>query len=129
MTRGPLVCGLLVSATMAGADPSLECSLSASSQVETRSCLADMEETTQAALSIVYEGARAAAQELDEVTERSVAVPALEASQTAWERYRDANCDFAGALFGGGSGTGIAIVSCRIELARARITDLSARLH
>ena len=65
-----------------------------------------------------------AARALDEITERTLALPALEASQSAWSAYRDAHCDYVGATFGGGSGTGIGIDSCRIELGRARAADL-----
>ena len=71
---------------------------------------------------------RSSAEELDQITGRTVAVPALEASQASWEAYRDAECAYAGALFGGGSGTGIEITSCRIELTRARTNALFERL-
>ncbi len=66
----------------------------------------------------------ASAQELDTVTGRKVAVPALEAGQAAWVAYRDLHCEFVGATFGGGSGTGAAIRGCRIELGRARADAL-----
>ncbi|MEM1161724.1 MAG: lysozyme inhibitor LprI family protein [Pseudomonadota bacterium] len=103
--------------------------MTASSQVETVACLSDIEEQLVPALAVVFDAARASALELDEITERSVAVPALEAAQDAWALYRDAQCDYAGALFGGGSGTGIAIQSCRIEMTRARIKALSAAMR
>ena len=60
------------------------------------------------------------AKELDDVTGRTVALPALEKAQAAWSAYRDTHCDYVGATFGGGSGTGIGINSCKIELARSR---------
>ncbi len=65
-----------------------------------------------------------AAKELDETTGRAVAEPALEAAQAAWDAYRNDHCDYVGATFGGGSGTGIAINSCRIELGRDRADTL-----
>ena len=68
--------------------------------------------------------AMAAARELDEITGRDAAVPALEASQAAWSAYRDAHCDYVGATFGGGSGTGIGIDACRVEVGRARVDTL-----
>lgn len=111
------------------ADPSLECSVSSGSQVETSRCLASVDEASVAALAVMLKIAGERAQELDAVTKREVAVPALGASQSAWEDYRDAQCEYAGALFGGGSGTGIAIQSCRIELTRARIKELEAKLQ
>ncbi|MEM1353127.1 MAG: lysozyme inhibitor LprI family protein, partial [Pseudomonadota bacterium] len=80
------------------------------------------------AMQIMLDAALAQATELDEITGREVAVPALLASQAAWEAFREAECDYAGALFGGGSGTGIGITSCRIELTRARTRELTSRL-
>lgn len=110
------------------ADPSLECSLGSGSQVETGNCLAQVEKTVAEAMTVALGFVRSSAEELDQITGRTVAVPALEASQAAWEAYRDAECAYAGALFGGGSGTGIEITSCRIELTRARTDALFERL-
>jgi uncharacterized protein YecT (DUF1311 family) len=112
----------------AAADPSLECSVGSGSQVETGDCLAQTEETVDAALDIILRFARDSATELDEVTGRNVALPALDKAQAAWEAYRDAQCDYAGALFGGGSGTGIEIRSCRIDVTRDRTQALEAAL-
>lgn len=72
--------------------------------------------------------AQAAARELDQITGREVAEPALRASQTTWEAYRAAHCDYVGSTFGGGSGTGIAIRACRISLGRTRVDELKATL-
>lgn len=105
------------------ADPALECS-DASSQVEIGSCVAKMEERVNVAIETSYSFAVEAAKELDDVTGRVEAVPALEASQSAWVAFRDAQCDAVGASYGGGSGTGIAITSCRVDLGRARVDEL-----
>jgi uncharacterized protein YecT (DUF1311 family) len=113
----------------APADPSLECSIGSGSQVETADCLAGTEEKAAAAMQIMLDFARDSATELDTVTGRSEALPALEAAQSAWETYRDAECALAGALFGGGSGTGIAIRSCRIEFLRSRTEALARSLR
>ncbi len=129
MVRAFGAIALCATAGFAAADPSLECSLDAGSQVETGECLAKVEQAANGALEIVLGFARDAATELDTITERAVALPALEAAQTAWETYRDAECDYAGSLFGGGSGTGIAIRSCRIELTRTRTKALQATLR
>jgi uncharacterized protein YecT (DUF1311 family) len=120
----------LVLASQAGlADPSLECSVGSGSQVEISNCLETVDQAANAALAVMLSIARDNAADLDGITERKVAVPALDAGQNAWEAYRDAQCNYAGALFGGGSGTGIAIQSCRIELTRARIAALEASLN
>jgi len=101
----------------------MECT-DAGSQVEIGACVGQAETNVEAALVQAFGLAADAATELDEVTGRTVALPALEASQAAWQAYRDAQCEAVGASYGGGSGTGIAITSCRVELGRARVTEL-----
>ena len=108
----------------AHADPSFECSIASSSQVETADCLAETEDRVSQVLEVTFQIATDSATELDEVTGRDVVLPALNASQAAWEAYRDAHCEHIGATYGGGSGTGIAIQACRVELTRTRITAL-----
>lgn len=110
----------------AQANPSLECS-EAGSQIEIRECVAGFEDAVNVALTAALGFAMDAAKELDDVTGRPVTVPALEASQTAWEQFRDAHCDYVGSTFGGGSGTGIAITSCRIVQGRLRVAALLAQ--
>lgn len=124
-----LFLALLLLPISVGADPSLECSVNAGSQVETGQCLQETAKAAEAALAIILDISRDAARELDSITERDVALPALNTSQTEWEAYRDAQCLYAGSLFGGGSGTGIEIQSCQIEMTRARMRDLQAMLR
>lgn len=119
-----LLAATLLAAIPAHAQPSLECSFVESSQVEIGGCLAETEERVNAAMELVLGYARDAAFNLDEVTGREVAMPALNAAQDAWLAYREAACEHRGALLGGGSGTGIAIQSCRIEMTRARTAEL-----
>jgi uncharacterized protein YecT (DUF1311 family) len=119
-----LVLPFLLVPSITTADPALECNTGASSQVEIGECVAETEARVDAAVEAAYGFAMTSATDLDEVTGREVAVPALEAAQAAWTAYRDAQCEFAGATFGGGSGTGIAIRSCRVDLGRARVTEL-----
>lgn len=105
------------------ADPALECS-DAGSQVEIGSCVGKMEKRVELAIEESLGFALQSAKELDDITERQVAQPALLASQDAWVLYRDRQCEAVGASFGGGSGTGIAITSCRVDLGRARVDEL-----
>ncbi|MHA3980297.1 lysozyme inhibitor LprI family protein [Halovulum sp. GXIMD14794] len=118
---------LLSAAMPAAADPAMECD--GSSQVEIGACVSEMRAGVDRALEAVLSIARTSAAELDEVTGREVALPALEQSQQAWEAWRDAECAYRGALFGGGSGTGIGIESCRIDLGRDRVDSLLAGLN
>lgn len=112
----------LVFALPAFADPATECG--GSSQVEIGNCVADTLDRVDATIDIYLGFAMNSAKDLDEMTGRSAAVPALEAGQAAWSAYRDAHCDYVGSTFGGGSGTGIAINSCKIELGRDRADEL-----
>ena len=108
--------------SIAFADPATECG--GSSQLEIGSCIADTLQRVDATVDIYLGFAMRSAAELDEVTGRTVTVPALEAAQAAWSVYRDEHCGYVGATFGGGSGTGIGINSCRIELGRSRTAEL-----
>lgn len=119
----------LVLPVTASADPSLECSIDNGSQVEIGECVAEAETRVDAAIEIMLGFAMTSATELDSVTGRDVAVPALTAGQAAWSAYRDAQCDYVGSTFGGGSGTGIAIRACRVELGRARVVELERYLQ
>lgn len=113
---------LLCLPTAALADPAAECP--GDSQVEIGACVTDTLARVNAALDQALGFATASAEELDATTGRPAAVPALAAAQAAWSAYRDAQCESVGTLFGGGSGTGIAIASCRIELGRDRTKEL-----
>jgi len=111
------------------ADPASECGVDLGSLVEIGDCVAATERRVEASLATMLGFATEAATELDGVTGRAVSIPALEASQAAWSAWRDAQCDYVGSTFGGGSGTGIAISSCRIALGRAREAELRALLR
>jgi uncharacterized protein YecT (DUF1311 family) len=110
--------------TFLAADPSLECSINNSSQVEIGNCLTTTEAEVDGAVQLALKFANDSAVDLDKVTERDVSVKALKKGQADWNAYRDTHCAFVGTTFGGGSGTGIAIQSCRIELGRLRTTEL-----
>jgi uncharacterized protein YecT (DUF1311 family) len=109
------------------ADPATECG--GSSQIEIGACVAETLRRVDETIDIYLGFAMSSAQDLDEATGRAVTVPALEAAQAAWLAYRIAHCDYVGATFGGGSGTGIAIGSCEIELGRDRAEELMHSLQ
>lgn len=117
-----LLCTLALLPSVALADPSMECP--GGSQIEIGACVSAMLEAVDGAVVEALGYARTSADGLDSETGRVVARPALEAAQAAWSAYRDAQCDFVGAGFGGGSGTGIAITGCRVEMGRARVAEL-----
>ena len=117
----PIALMLTGSAT---ADPTTECGVGSSSQVEIGACLEEVGRKADASLDIILGFVRKSAAETDTATGRALSVPALEAGQKQWSLYRDQHCEFVGTTFGGGSGTGIAILDCRIELTRAREREL-----
>ena len=121
-TTTTVLCTLLVVPRAVFADPATECG--GSSQVEIGECVSETLNRVDQTIEIYLGFARSSAEELDELTGREVAVPSLEASQTSWEAFRDAHCEYVGATFGGGSGTGIGIDSCRIQLGRERADEL-----
>ncbi len=118
----PSMCCLFFLPYVVAADPTTECG--GSSQVEIGACVAETLTRVNATIDIYLGFALSAAEELDAETGRAVAVPALETGQAAWSAYREAHCEFVGATFGGGSGTGIGIDSCRVELGRERAAML-----
>ena len=132
MRASPAICApatFLVWASFVAADPAMECSTEASSQVETAECVAATEDRVDQSVQTALGFAMQSAKDLDEVTGRAVSEPALSASQSAWQDYRDQHCTFVGTTYGGGSGSGIAVGSCRIELGRDRVADLMRYLQ
>ncbi|MFQ6548117.1 lysozyme inhibitor LprI family protein [Aestuariibius sp. 2305UL40-4] len=130
MTRSYVIIPFTVLAIAgpAPADTAMECGVQVSSQVEVASCVEAQIRVLDQTLDEALGFARDAAAELDAVTEREVAVPALEEAQVAWVAYRDARCAYRAALFGGGSGAEIAEGSCRVAATRQRIDELMASL-
>ena len=112
----------------AAADTSMECGVQVSSQVEVASCVQAQARVVDLVLDQTLGFARDAAAELDDVTGREVALPALEEAQAAWAAYRDAQCRYSATLFGGGSGAGIAEGACHVAITRERIAQLMASL-
>ena len=112
----------------AAADTAMECRVQASSEVDVASCVMAQARVVDQALDQALGFARDAATDLDDVTGRDAALPALEAAQTAWTAYRDAQCRYSATLFGGGSGAGIAEGACHVAITRERIAQLMASL-
>lgn len=75
--------------------------------------------------------ARLFASELDRLEARAAngwpeAAPALERAQSTWEAYRDAQCGWEYAKFGGGSMRTIMGAACRLEMTAERALALYA---
>lgn len=109
MIRISIMAALVLAAGPGAASPDLECE--GSSQIEIRDCVAETEMRADQAMQFSLQQAEARATELDDITGRAVALPALQAAQSAWEAYRDAECDYAGTLFGGAPERELAFLS------------------
>ncbi|PIE18365.1 MAG: hypothetical protein CSA65_05515 [Proteobacteria bacterium] len=55
--------------------------------------------------------------------------PALQQMQRAWMGYRDATCDYAQSLWGGGTGGPLAATECRLDLTARQAILLGQRLE
>lgn len=120
---------LLTPLTHSRADTALECGVQVTSQAEISSCVVAQARILDLALDKALGFAKDAAKELDAVTEREAAMPALNAAQGAWLSYRDTHCAYKAALLGGGSGSGIAEGTCRVGMTRQRIEQLMKALQ
>jgi uncharacterized protein YecT (DUF1311 family) len=114
----------VISVGNGAADPLLECGVVTANQIELRQCLQRQLDISDRAMTEALALARTAAQELERVTGRNLPVLAIEASQHAWEAYRDAECRTHGAFAAGGSGEGSFVLACSIELTRERTDGL-----
>lgn len=117
---------LLAPARPAHASPVGECQVVATSQVEVTECLRIALAAADQVMSAALDRLLRRADELDQVTGRPTARPAVEAAQVEWQAFREANCAVPAALAGGASGSGQFELGCFITMARARAADLDA---
>jgi uncharacterized protein YecT (DUF1311 family) len=109
------------------ADPILECGLLAGEDITVGDCLRTQLDISYHAMIEAQELALGTARQLDERTGTEVAVLGLEASQQAWEAYRDVECQTVGVFAGDATPVETAQLSCEIRLTRTR-TDALLRL-
>ena len=108
------------------ADPVGECQAATANQVETTQCLTDTLGAATQVMGLALEDAQMKADSLDQVTGRLVARPAIDASQTEWEKFRDTNCAVRSAFAAGASGSGQFVASCAVSMTRLRTEELRA---
>jgi uncharacterized protein YecT (DUF1311 family) len=111
----------------AWADPILECRVLAGDAIAVDDCLRTQLDISYRAMSEAQDVARGAARQLDERSGTEAAVLGLEASQQAWEAYRDVECQTIALFAGDGVAVEAAQLACEIRLTRAR-TDGMLRL-
>jgi uncharacterized protein YecT (DUF1311 family) len=108
------------------AGPVGECQAATSNQIETGQGLRDTLGAAEQVMTLALAHAQSKADSIDQVTGRSGARPALDQSQAVWLQFRDLNCAVPGAFAAGGSGSGQFIVSCEMDMTRARTVELDA---
>jgi uncharacterized protein YecT (DUF1311 family) len=129
--RSILPCAFLVAAIAmtgsASADPILECRVLGGDDIALRDCLRTQLDISYRAMTEVQDLARGAARQLDQRTGTEAAVLGVEASQQAWEAYRDVECQTIALFSGKGAPGETTQLACEIRLTRAR-TDALLRL-
>jgi uncharacterized protein YecT (DUF1311 family) len=126
LATAALATALLVPASAASADPVGECQALTTNQVETGQCLQTDRGAADQVLATELDALLRRADELDRVTGRPAARPAVEASQVQWQAYREANCAVPFALAAGASGAGHFQTGCMVTMARTRAAELRA---
>ena len=105
-----------------------ECYKTAATTIALRECLKQELQETRTEYRDVLTRLTQHAAELDRITGRNEAVPALERANTAFDRYVAEQCRFDQALFSSGTGAGAANLSCQINLLHARIGAIESQL-
>ncbi len=95
--------------------------------VAMQTCVTAQFQEADAALNANYKAALAAMQSVDDSLPKAErgAVEALKTAQRAWITVRDNTCAAVGFLWAGGSGRGLAELSCRVQQTSSRAIDLS----
>lgn len=118
---------LLASLAVSGAvraDPVLECRVLAGDDIAVRDCLRTQLDISYRAMMDAQALARGAARQIDDRTGTEVALRGVEASQHAWEAYRDVECKTIAVFAAEGVPAETAQLACEIRLTRARIDTL-----
>src|SRR6266536_1522088 len=115
----------LVPGSVAHASPVSECQAVAANQVEVTQCLQAVLAAADGAMGAALQRVLQRADEIDAVTGRPVARPAVEQAQVEWQAFRERNCAVRAALTAGASGSGQFQLGCSITMARDRESELN----
>ncbi len=120
--------GLTLPFVTQAAGPIDECYKNAQTSSAMRECLKLELYETRAEYRQVLEKVTAQASELDRVTGKRIAQPALDKANLSFDRYVADQCTFDEAMMGSGTGAGSANLSCQINLLRVRMGALETFL-
>ena len=121
---------LLVAALLLWGGPASARCADAGSNVEIGNCLVAVERDVWREMLITWGAVQRNIAGRDFMDPPTLArfAAAADRAQAAWRAWRDADCgEVTGFEWWGGSGSGNAILSCRLEATAARVRDLTAR--
>lgn len=105
-----------------------QCYKSATTTSAVRECLKKELQQSRDEYRETMEKLTQQAGELDRVTGRNEALPALEKANTAFDRYVSEQCRFEETMMGGGTGAGAANLACQINLLHVRMGAIESHL-
>mgnify|MGYP000586556787 FL=1 len=105
-----------------------QCYKSATTTSAVRECLKKELQQSRDEYREAMEKLTQQAGELDRVTGRNEALPALEKANTAFDRYVSEQCRFEETMMGGGTAAGAANLACQINLLHVRMGAIESHL-
>jgi uncharacterized protein YecT (DUF1311 family) len=120
-----LACALFAINAQAQTSPPAQVECDAANQVLIKTCLAKLAPQAEQDRLNAEAATRAMMKNLDRATERAEALPAFKKDIQTYLAYRQAHCAWVGKSFAGGSGAGVAELSCQIDMDHTRAEELS----
>lgn len=117
----------VLSTSAVAADALAECYRTADNRLEVQACLKKELAETEKFYDDIVDRVLANARDLDRIQKRKGAAKAFEESNKAFSRYLDAECKWVEESYGSGTGSGDAILACRINLMKMRAGSLDAQ--
>jgi uncharacterized protein YecT (DUF1311 family) len=105
----------LAVAGQASADPLATCETTTGDAAALEDCLDRSLKTSASTMNEALARARAVALKIDQATGREAAVLGVEASQHAWQAYRDTACQTWKAFVAGGATADAVALACMVE--------------
>ena len=122
-----ILASAVLNTSAVAADALAECYRSADNRLEVQACLKKELAETEKFYDDIVDRVLANARDLDRIQKRKGAAKAFEESNKAFARYLDAECKRVEESYGSGTGSGDAILACRINLMKMRAGSLDAQ--
>lgn len=122
-----ILASAVLNTSAVAADALAECYRSADNRLEVQACLKKELAEAEKFYDDIVDRVLANARDLDRIQKRKGAAKAFEESNKAFARYLDAECKWVEESYGSGTGSGDAILACRINLMKMRAGSLDAQ--